>query len=125
MYEQLWGQWQATRTWCGRALPPPVANVMIISTRNSCRVRAVFGVEKFKKVTPPPLDLGVSGRTRGGGARVRQLEGVDQHLDFVRCVFNPETVKQAREASVTRASPMAQSCPHKKVVVLYAYIKIC
>ena len=26
--------------------------------------RAVFGVEKFKKVTPPPLDLGVAGRTR-------------------------------------------------------------
>ena len=39
--------------------------------------RAVFGVEKFKKVTPPPLDLGVAGRTRGRGARVRQLEGVE------------------------------------------------
>ena len=50
---------------------PPVA--MII---NSCKVRAVFGVEKFKKVTPPPLDLGVAGGTRRAGARVRMLEGL-------------------------------------------------
>ena len=53
---------------------------------------------EVKKVTAPPLGLGVAGRTRGGGARVRQLEGVDQHLDFVRCVFNPKTDKQARES---------------------------
>ena len=72
---------------------PPVA--MII---NSCKVRAVFGVEKFKKVTPPPLDLGVAGRTRGGGARVRQLVGADQDFDLIRYVFNPEVDEQARDA---------------------------
>ena len=67
---------------------------------NSCKVRAVFGVEKFKKVTPPPLDLGVAGRTRGGGARVRQLEGVEQDLDQIRYIFNPETDEAARDACI-------------------------
>ena len=99
------------------AMGTMASNADVVRTRSAtaCRQRhdhlnsqlvqgacSLWRVEKFKKVTPPPLDLGVSGRTRGGGARVRQLEGVDQHLDFVRCVFNPETVKQAREASVTR-----------------------
>uniref|UniRef100_A0A7S0Q7Q9 Uncharacterized protein n=1 Tax=Coccolithus braarudii TaxID=221442 RepID=A0A7S0Q7Q9_9EUKA len=74
---------------------PPVA--MII---NSCKKCAVFGVEKFKKVTPPPLDLGAAGRTRGGGARVRQLEGVVQDLDQVRYIFNPETDEVARDACI-------------------------
>ena len=74
---------------------PPVA--MII---NSCKVRAVFGVEKFMKVTPPPLDLGVAGCTRGRGARVRQLAGVEQDLDLIRYVFNPETDEQARDRCI-------------------------
>ena len=67
---------------------------------NSCKVRAIFGVEKFKKVTPPLLNLGVAGRTRGGGARVRQLEGVEQDLDLVRYVLNPEMDEQARDACI-------------------------
>ena len=69
---------------------------------NSCKVRAVFGVEKFKKVTPPPLDLGVAGRTRGKGARVRQLEGeeLEQDLDLIRYVLHPEMDEQARDACV-------------------------
>ena len=62
--------------------------------------RCLCGVEKFKKVTPPPLDLGVAGRTRGKGARVRQLEGIDQDLDLIRYVFNPEMDEQARDACV-------------------------
>ena len=74
---------------------PPAA--MII---NSSKLRAVFGVEKFKKITPPPLDLGVAGRTRGGGARVRQLEGVEQDLDLIRFVFNTEMDEVARDACV-------------------------
>ena len=69
-------------------------------TINSCKVRAVFGVQMFKKVTPPPLDFGVAGRTRGGGARVRQLEGVEQDLDLIRYVFNPEMDAQARDVCV-------------------------
>ena len=67
---------------------------------NSCKVRAVFGVEKFKKVTPPPLDLGVAGGTRRAGARVRMLEGLEQDLDQIRYVFHPETDEKAREACV-------------------------
>ena len=74
---------------------PPAA--MII---NSSKLRAVFGVEKFKKITPPPLDLGVSGRTRGGSARVRQLEGVEQDLDLIRYVFNSDMDEEARNACV-------------------------
>ena len=63
-------------------------------------MRAVFGVEKFKKVTPPPLDLGVAGGTRGGRARVRQLEGVEQDLSLIRYVFHPEIDEQARDACI-------------------------
>ena len=74
---------------------PPVAMLV-----NSCKVRAVFGAEKFKKATPPPLDLGVAGRTRGGGARVRQLQGVEQDVDLIRYVFNPETDEQARDRCI-------------------------
>ena len=63
--------------------------------------RAVFGVEKFKKVTPPPLDLGVAGRgTRGRGARVRQLEGVEPDLDQIRYIFNPDVDEAARDACI-------------------------
>jgi len=67
---------------------------------NSCKVRAVFGVEKFKKIMPPLLDLGVAGRTRGGGARVRQLEGAVEDLDQIRYIFNPETDEAARDACI-------------------------
>ena len=73
---------------------PPVA--MLI---NSCKVRAIFGPEKFKKVTPPPLELGVAGGTRSG-ARVRQLEGVEQDLDKIRYVLHLEMDVIARDACV-------------------------
>ena len=73
---------------------PPAA--MLI---NSCKVRAVFGPEKFKKVTPPPLDLGVAGGTRGR-ARVQQLEGVEQDLSKIRYVFHSEMDEIARDRCV-------------------------
>ena len=67
---------------------------------NSSKLRAVFGVEKFKKVTPPPLDLGVAGGTRRRSARVQQLEGVEQDLDLIRYVLHSETDEGARDACV-------------------------
>ena len=79
-----------------KAVPgaPPAA--MLI---NSCKVRAIFGPEKFKKVTPPPLDLGVAGGTRGR-ARVQQLEGVEQELSKIRYVFHSEMDVIVRDACV-------------------------
>ena len=66
---------------------------------NSSKLRAVFGTEKFKKVNPPPLDLGLAGgaRTR---ARVQTLEGVTQDLDDIRYVLHPETDEAARDACI-------------------------
>ena len=90
-----------TLKWTGA---PPVA--MII---NSCKLRAVFGVDKFKKVTPPPLDISVMGRTRGrSSARVREVQGITQDLDQIRYVFHPEVDEAARDACVAAgaATPM-------------------
>ena len=44
--------------------------------------------------------------TRGGGARVRQLEGVEQDLDLIRFVFNTEMDEVARDACVACGAVM-------------------
>ena len=67
---------------------PPVALLI-----NSSKLRGVFGPDKFKKIMPPALDLGVAGRTRHGGAGVRALEG----LGKVRYVLHPDTDSENRD----------------------------
>ena len=69
-----------------KAGAPPVAMMF-----NSTKLRAVFGVEDFKKIMPPALDLGVAGGTRGKGAHVQQLEGVGPTLWVLRTDKDEET----------------------------------
>jgi hypothetical protein len=61
---------------------------------SSTRVRIIFGADDFKKLTPPALDLGVVGRTRGAG--VRELQGVGETKYF----FNPDKDSEARDRCI-------------------------
>ena len=57
-------------------------------------MRSIFGADDFKKLTPPALDLGLAGRTRGAG--VRELQGVGETKYF----FNPEKGSEARDRCI-------------------------
>ena len=68
---------------------PPMALVV-----SSTRVRSIFGADDFKKLTPPALDLGVAGRTRGAG--VRELQGAGE----IKYFYNPDKDSEARDRCI-------------------------
>ena len=68
---------------------PPIA--MLI---NSNRLRGVFGVDKFKRLLPPVLNLGPSRRARGAG--VMQLQGAGE----TRFVLDSEKDSSMRDECV-------------------------
>ena len=71
---------------------PPAA--MLI---NSIKLRGVFGVDKFKEIRPPALQLG-RGVRRGAG--VKQLEGVGE----IRFVLDSEKDSEMRDVAVRAGS---------------------
>ena len=76
---------------------PPVALLI-----NSSKLRAVFGVEEFKEIVAPSLDLPVASRTRGGsGAGVRELDGEPN-----RFVLRPSADERARDACVAAGAQL-------------------
>ena len=62
---------------------------------NSSKLRAVFGVEEFKEIIAPALDIPVAAGTRRGGAGVSQLGGKPSHF-----VLQEAADERARDACV-------------------------
>ena len=70
---------------------PPAAMIF-----NSCKLRAVFGVEEFREIIAPALNLPPATRTRSGrGAAVRAVGGEPN-----RFMLQPAADERARDACV-------------------------